>query len=281
MYRVVILYLIFVINNRGFSQLSHIDSLKNEFDSKNGLYFEREIPNNFNPSVYTSDNKIYTLNKTFYFNYYFIEHKDTLKLTAEVEEIKVGEFTEQKLKNSFVPSSYQKDDLLTTIAISIVDGFNDTQSIIEYKYYNQNNIEFNYYASSGLVENDLNIWIHPFRDGYFGILQYNPFPFVQFPLVIGNKWTWKLLYECDSMQNRWVNWKGGNVESDYYYEILQKEVLQTTIGEINCWVINSICKSVLGQTELTSFFNEKYGFVKLDYLNIDKSRTVIELKDVK
>lgn len=280
MYRVVILYLIFVINNRGFSQSNHIDSLKNEFDSKNGLYFEREIPNNFNPSVYTSDNKIYTLNKTFFYNYYFIEHKDTLKLTAKVEEIKVGDFIEQRLKCGFVPSSYQKDDLLTTIAISIVDGFNDTQSIIEYKYYNQNNIELNYYSNSGLVENGINIWIHPFRDGNFSILQYNPFPFVQFPLEIGNEWTWELLVG-NRRNDIQLEKFDRNVKNSYTYEINDKKQIRTKMGLIDCWVINSDCNSELGHTELIAYFNEEYGFVKLDYLNIDKSRLVIELKEIK
>jgi hypothetical protein len=36
----------------------------------------------------------------------------------------------------------------------------------------------------------------------------------------------------------------------------------------------------LGTTKLKSFFNENFGFVKLDYTNIDGTKTIIELEKV-
>lgn len=54
-------------------------------------------------------------------------------------------------------------------------GFNQTP--LKYKLGNRKN-----YSTSGVIENEANIWIHPPRDGLFKILELNPFPFVKFPL---------------------------------------------------------------------------------------------------
>ena len=44
-------------------------------------------------------------------------------------------------------------------------------------------------------------------------------------------------------------------------------------------VFDSTATSRLGETHLTALFHPKYGFVKLDYTNIDGSRTVLELTE--
>jgi hypothetical protein len=43
-------------------------------------------------------------------------------------------------------------------------------------------------------------------------------------------------------------------------------------------IVKGKAKSRIGETELIAYFNPTYGFVKLDYKNIDGSRTVIELE---
>lgn len=268
-----------------YSQSSIIDSLKTHFDFENGLYYEKDIPDSFNPTIYTIDNKVYTLNKTFFFDYFIVKEDDTLKSKNLFEKLdrnteSLEQPIDQKKIWELVPYKLDEEDVIETISIQVLNGFNDTQTIIEYKYYNKNNTEFDYSSSSGLVENVINTWLHPFRDGCFFILQFNPFPFIQQPFEIGNKWTWKLLYGGNGGNNRWITWTG-SVENNYTYEIIAKEKLQTKLGELNCWVINSFCKSKLGQTELLAYYNETYGFVKLEYTNIDKSRLIIKIKDIK
>jgi len=45
-------------------------------------------------------------------------------------------------------------------------------------------------------------------------------------------------------------------------------------------VIDSKAKSNLGETELIAYFNEAFGFVKLEYTNIDGTKTYLELASV-
>lgn len=47
------------------------------------------------------------------------------------------------------------------------------------------------------------------------------------------------------------------------------------VGKLNCAEIRSVAKSDLGETSLTSYFNEEHGFVRLEYVNIDGSKMLI------
>ena len=125
---------------------------------------------------------------------------------------------------------------------------------------------------SGAIENEANVWIHPPRDKYFKILELNPFPYAKAPYEIGTKWTWNLGIVDHWADERWKVWEG-QIENEYDYEITNKRTLKTGIGEIECFVIESNAKSRIGETKLTAYFNTEYGFVKLDYTNIDGSKT--------
>ena len=47
--------------------------------------------------------------------------------------------------------------------------------------------------------------------------------------------------------------------------------------KITCFKIASNAVSKLGSSSLTAYFNQTYGFIKLDFINIDKSRIVFDL----
>lgn len=119
-------------------------------------------------------------------------------------------------------------------------------------------------ASTGAVENDRNVWIHPIRDGFFNSLETAPFPFVQKPLKIGKEWTDQMQIGQGWGNKMWGQWEGQLLET-YNYKIIGKEKLKTKIGEIDCFVIESTAKSKIGETKLKSYFSEKYGFVRLEY----------------
>jgi len=63
------------------------------------------------------------------------------------------------------------------------------------------------------------------------------------------------------------------------------ETLNTLLGKIDCKVINGVATSEfnnkLMKTSLKSYYNSKYGFVKLEYNNINGTKLVIELIEVK
>ncbi len=104
----------------------------------------------------------------------------------------------------------------------------------------------------------------------FQILELNPFPYVKTPYSIGNEWKWVLDIGQQWGDKRWKEWKG-NIHNVYYYKLVETTTLKTNLGNLKCLVIEGIAKSELGETRLKSYFNEEYGFVKLEYKNIDNS----------
>ena len=171
------------------------------------------------------------------------------------------------------------------IAISVQEGLEPMifsnpdydQTVIKYQYeLKDRNAPFS--SSSGVIENEDNIWMHPPRDQYFSILELNPFPFIKAPYKIGNEWNWSLRIGDGWSDERWKNWNG-SIQNNYTYKITERKTLHTNFGEIDCWVIEGTAVSRIGETKLKAFFNSKYGFVKLNYINIDGSLTNLILSD--
>jgi len=147
------------------------------------------------------------------------------------------------------------------------------QTALFYKLEDSNEFEM-----SGAIENEGNLWIHPPREKYFRILELNPFPYIKAPYEIGTKWTWNLGIGEDWADERWKIWEG-HIENKYQYEITDKQVIKTNLGNLECYIIESNAKSRIGETELIAYFNPKFGFVKLNYTNIDGSKTKLELTE--
>ncbi|MFP3577738.1 hypothetical protein, partial [Brevibacillus sp. SIMBA_040] len=59
-----------------------------------------------------------------------------------------------------------------------------------------------------------------------------------------------------------------------------KKNISTKLGNLECFIINAKAKSRIGETELLSYFNPVFGFVRLEYKNIDGSKTILELEKV-
>ena len=78
------------------------------------------------------------------------------------------------------------------------------------------------------------------------------------------------------MALRWT----GLIENTYSYRVSANLYLKTPLGNLKCYVIDSRATSILGTTKLTCYLNEVFGFVKLDYLNIDGSKLIFELQSV-
>ncbi len=154
--------------------------------------------------------------------------------------------------------------------------------------YNPNQTRISYYqlpillpfSSTGAVENKKNTWIHPIRIGFFKSLETCPFPFIKAPYEIGNTWEDKMVIGNNWSDKKWGNWKG-NLLLEYYYIIKEKRKIKTSIGEIECYVIESHTHSEIGKTKLTSFYSEKYGFVRLEYELSTKIKVNFWLIDLK
>lgn len=186
---------------------------------------------------------------------------------------------QDKAKNYWEFTDKNDPDAITLSKIAVDKGNN--MATWNPGYY-QTNLKYflgseKTYSMSGGIENEANIWIHPHRDLYLEILEINPFPYVKAPYKVGTKWNWALEIGNGWKDERWAIWEG-NIINKYNYEIVKEEVLETPFGKLNCFVINSEGKSDIGTTKLISYFHKKYGFVKLDYTNIDASKTILTLK---
>jgi len=139
---------------------------------------------------------------------------------------------------------------------------------------------FDSMSSTGVVENEVNVWIHPIRTGFFNALQTGPFPFVKYPLTIGSIWTDEMMIGQAWGSELWGEWEGQLLQS-YTYILTAKETLQTPIGEVECYVIESTATSRLGTTVLKSYFSETYGFVRMEYQlfnNLKVNKWLIDTK---
>jgi hypothetical protein len=261
-------------------QTKNIDDLKKKyiFDDLN-IYLEKPLPTDNNPDRYTLDNKAYRINRKFIFDYSIIRDGDTLKITAPKMTEPDSDFQREW---GFIPNGSQHEDKIETISITVQPGIsNENQTMLKYEYqYTPDLGHSTFYSTSGVIENEMNTWMHPHRDKYFMILELNPFPFIQQPFKVGNKWPWTLKIGDGWKDERWKTWTG-SIKNEYEYEIIGKEKLKTKVGEMDCWVVQSTATSSIGSTGLIGYYNEDNGFVRLDYINIDKSRLTIEIKEIR
>lgn len=264
----------------GRPQNINIDELKREYIyEESGIYVENLLASDNSPDRYTIDNNVYTISRKFVFDYFIIRGGDTLKISAPRMSKPDSDFQREW---EFVSHKSQNEDKIETISLAVQPGIsNENQTMLKYEYQFLVNPGYSTFSStSGVIENEMNTWMHPHRDKYFMILELNPFPFIQQPFELGNKWRWSLGIGDHWKDVRWKTWTG-SITNNYEYEIIGKEILNTKVGEMDCWVIQSTATSPIGSTGLIAYYNEDNGFVKLDYINIDKSRLTVEIKDIK
>ncbi len=227
---------------------------------------------------YTKDNRIYKAHNKYILSYKYINGGKEYFYAQDSLTDKNWHFIRVDSVNKSAVDEVEmciKPDL---------DVFNDRsfeyrQTVIEYKHESIGG-ELYCSESTGLIENRKNIWLHPPRSNLFGILELNPFPYIQKPYKVGNKWEWDLVIGSIWGDRRWCEWKG-KINNSYNYEIASESKISTSYYKnIECYVIKSTAESRLGKTYLTSYFNRKLGFVKLDYTNIDGSKIIIEIKKI-
>lgn len=251
------------------------DTLLYEYDEGFWVEIIDTVPD-LNDNPYNHDNVIYTPGKEYIFDYQFF--------TKEGQERKIAQ----------QGYSLRPLDSLTTMTIMRFSVEADAKATFRRMNpeYAQTELNYRYYLidgsvnppveTSGVIENEKNVWMHPWRrPRIFYYLQINPYPFIQAPYEIGNSWEWDFLVGNQWGDEDWASWEGG-MEFVHRYEIVAKETIDTPFaGELECFVVEGVGTSDLGQSTLTSYFNETFGFVKFDYLNIDNSRFIINLIEVK
>lgn len=226
---------------------------------------------------YSIDNQIYKIGRKFIFDYSIVRQGDTLKITAP-EFTSPG--TDAERQWSFIATSTPNENKLENISITVLPGIiNSDQTELKYQFQYPGKVDCKFYSTSGVIENGANTWMHPPRDKYFMILELNPFPYIRQPFIVGNKWAWSLRIGEHWGDDRWRTWTG-TIQNDYQYKIVGRQNLTLPIGELECWVVQATASSSVGSTALTAYYNEDFGFVKLDYTNIDHSKVMLQVTKI-
>ena len=243
-------------------------------DEGDGILVEKFDSTIVDPNKYNQNNLIFKVGDRFKYKF---EH-----FTPNGEKRYFQTKGKRRKKWEFVDENYTDSATVKFVTIEVANG---NPMAVYYPNYNQTCLMYRLGSSekfsiSGAIENEANVWIHPPRDNYFRILELNPFPYIKSPFKIGTKWSWHLEIGDSWADKRWKTWKG-RIENKYNYEISNTVILETALGEIECYIIKSTANSRIGETKLTSYFNPKYGFIKLEYTNIDGSKTNLEMVEIK
>lgn len=254
-----------------FSQ--SIDTLN--FNYNDGIYTEK-TSDTISETRYTEDNLIYKAKNKYFFSYEYID-----------DEGKMFLFEKKQNEWRFIPIDSLSNNTVVNIELSVMPDFGPfakyksfyDQTVIQYLYLSQDN-KVLATESTGLIENLKNIWMHPPRTDLFKILELNPFPFIQFPSNIDKNWNWSLIIGKAWSDSRWKLWEG-QITNNYSYTIVDtNKTACTPLGEIKCFVIKSIATCEMGSTFLTAYFSDIYGFVYLEYTNIDGSKIIFKLNKI-
>lgn len=184
-------------------------------------------------------------------------------------------------ENAWEINSENKNSvMIDRISFSFFKGkINGDQTPYSIRYYNNLSEQEVLGELTGIENNENKIFLHPPRLKYFTILQFSPFPLVEFPLKIGNKWQDKL-----TIGNQWGNlFEEGktSITRVFNYSVVSKENIDTPMGKLMCYKIEAITSDSHTPSFLTTYYNEEFGFIKMEYLNIDKSKLIFTLNSIK
>jgi hypothetical protein len=188
------------------------------------------------------DNKIYLVDRE-------ILYKCSVKRKNEVLNLNL-KFIRMTVKGTKTFSNYDPD-------------YN--QTVIKYEYLDEN---YNRIIGerTGLIENNKNIWLHPPRNADLDVLQLSAFPYIKFGAI--KNWEWTLHASYANYQD---------VDLIHRYEKGKAIEFKSHIGVLSCIPIQAITESHFGTTTSEFFYNETYGFVKLDFHTIEGTTITLEV----
>jgi len=115
-------------------------------------------------------------------------------------------------------------------------------------------------TTTGIMDDTIRFWIHPFRANQYVYTEIAPFPEVYHEhLKIGGKWEGKMF-----ILSGWGSFKG---KMKTYYEVTSLESFNYKNATIeNCWRIKAIAiHNKLGTSTLSCLFHPEYGFLSMEY----------------
>jgi hypothetical protein len=284
------------------SILHSLFSFSQELELDDGIYSEKVIRNDTNKHRYTKDNISYKLGRILIYDYYY-EDRTGLKYKF----IRTENYSEENPLH-LIPVNNIHDSTIDKIRIEVSDHFEIyekfdttyTQTIFDYSYLDRkgkmkdtlceyfkkktkaSNLEC-MDEGTGVIDNKMNLWMHPPRTYTYKILELCPFPFQYLDESV-KKWGWNLQVGGFYLDPRWINQKE-KIQINYEYLRAKDEIITTPFGNLSCKVTNGTAKSDLEKgmlrTYLKSYYHPNYGFVKLEYTTINGSRIVMDLIEMR
>lgn len=124
--------------------------------------------------------------------------------------------------------------------------------------------------TTGIIENEEEVWMHPFRYNEFFKTEIAPFPLVHFP--INHETTLAAKSKIAIMRN-WGTYSPTMTEQKYFYIGKEKKSYGFTDDELECHRFQAYGhNSKHGISYLEYFFHEKYGFIEMNYLTYDNDK---------
>ncbi|SDX57165.1 hypothetical protein [Hymenobacter psychrophilus] len=163
-------------------------------------------------------------------------------------------------------------DTVSLTSTGIVWNIDSTQNGIRWK--NADNRR-----GTGVKEGPNGVWIHPPRFDEYNILELSPFPEIKLPFQTGQEWDWELAVGDHYSNPAWAVWKGDIVVRTHY-KAEGTQAVETPLGRLTCQRVTAESHSPVGESALQLLFHPRYGFVELDYRNIDGQRLRFELVSV-
>jgi hypothetical protein len=159
------------------------------------------------------------------------------------------------LGKRFAPDSFKQDE----IVYRFYDyGFDESY----HSYISEEQIDqLKYSSTTGIIENVESVWTHPFRSGPFYKLEACPFPEVRLPIEKNKTWTGTL-----SIGQGWNELS--NTYNNMYYKAIDTCSIKVPFDpKLKTWKIYAESEnSNMNKCIHTFYFNEKYGFVKQEYI---------------
>lgn len=112
------------------------------------------------------------------------------------------------------------------------------------------------------------IWLHPPRTGNLRVTELLPFPWIKFPIKIGQFNKWQL-----TPKEGWREFEGKKITGNL--KVANKILYKNSIINDSCWVIDGFGESEIGKYKCKYYFSEKYGFV---YFFYDMNHYQIEIE---
>ena len=161
-------------------------------------------------------------------------------------------------------------------------SLSNSQTLIKYEYYNEIGQVF-FGERTGVVEDSTRVFLHQPRQYVFAITELNPFPEIRFPLTIGKEW--KSITTIPPLMLETIKYDALNktdfISRNLTYKVVDKTKIKSKLGKITCFKIEANAEGTLKKTSMIAYFNDKFGFVKIIFNNLDGSVIILNLDSVK